>query len=168
MNRQFIWWIIKRIVSWITQGRSKKVKKEKKTKCDTCKTADSEIHFSVVTGKFKVSRKKLCRACAQAEHLKLTSALTCSMKEAGQTPQSLLGLVQQELEKSAGVKKEKSTSARGTPEDVVKRLEGDMSAAVAREDYELAAVLRDKIAALQGLNQDGKKGSKKTSEVSSS
>lgn len=133
-------------------------------KCDGCKTADAEVYFSVVTGKFKSSRKRYCRACAKSERLRLVPTLVGAAQAAGATHASLLGLVRQELEKSATAK---GTSpvvpANETSDSAVKRLEGEMNAAIAKEDYEKAAVVRDKIAALQG--KDAKKGSKKTGGI---
>ena len=60
-------------------------------------------------------------------------------------PTSVLGLVQQELDKSAAGEK----TVNETTGQTVKRLEKAMQAAISKEDYEAAAKIRDQIASIQ-------------------
>lgn len=111
-----------------------------KVKCDKCKTEDAVVYFAAVSGKGRASRHRYCKKCAQEERIRLTPP-----NAAPQQPTSVLGLVQQELNKSASGEK----TANETPDQAVKRLNKAMQAAITKEDYEGAAKIRDEIAVIQ-------------------
>jgi protein-arginine kinase activator protein McsA len=120
-------------------------------KCDKCKNAEATVFFSVVTGKFKSTRKKYCRPCAELEKISMIPKDKKSDYDEVSPPGSIMNLVQKEINK-------------GTPKPdldpvtiQIKRLNDDMAAAVAKEDYEKAAKIRDEINAIQAKRDSKKK-----------
>jgi len=125
---------------------------KKETKCDKCKEVEATVHFTVVSGKFSSSKKRYCKKCAGEERIKMTPPVNQqSSSERTDSGLSLLGMVQKEMSREDPTRK-----SRKSP---VAILTDAMAAAVAKEDYEKAANIRDEIAALQG--KDAKKGDNK-------
>lgn len=116
-----------------------------KSTCERCTGAEATVWFSVVTGKGKVSRRQYCRKCAEEERLKL---IPIAKPEPGDTqvqqaPQSLMDIVSKELEH--GKKSSPIPSAV-----TIKKLKSEMEKAIAEENYEKAAQIRDAIAKMNG------------------
>ena len=112
------------------------------TKCDKCTEANASVYFSVISGKGKVSKKQYCRACATAERLKITAN---EAEAQNLPPTTALGMVQNIMEKSISA----GPVVDDTPAGKIKSLEKDMAKAVANEDYERAAKIRDQIAVIK-------------------
>jgi protein-arginine kinase activator protein McsA len=112
-----------------------------KTKCDKCREAEATVYFAAISGKGRASRHRYCPKCAKEERVRLLP----SVIPQGQQPSSVLDMVRQELDKTASGE----PTAAETTEQAVKRLNRAMQAAIAKEDYEKAAKIRDEIAAIQ-------------------
>jgi len=112
-------------------------------KCDKCKAAEATVWFASVSGKGRATKHRYCRNCATEERVRLLPAVAAEAQR--QNPQSVLGMVKQEIGKAVAGEKR----AAETPDQAVKRLNKAMQAAIAKEDYEAAARIRDEIAAIR-------------------
>jgi protein-arginine kinase activator protein McsA len=110
-------------------------------KCEKCKEAEANVYFASISGKGKASRHRYCKKCAAEERVRLMPLASPQQQQ----PTSVLGMVQQALQKSVSGEK----TANETPDQAVKRLTKAMQAAIAKEDYETAAKVRDEITAIQ-------------------
>jgi len=116
-----------------------------KTKCDRCKDVPATVYFSVVSGKGKVTKKRYCVPCATVERIKLAPKMITRLENPAI---SVLNMVQEEMAKSAHA----APVVNNTLEGTIKRLEKELTAAVAKEDYETAAKIRDQIAVTKAKN----------------
>ena len=113
-------------------------------KCEKCGKAEATVYYSVVSGKFKATRKRYCKPCMETERVRLV--VPAQPAATPQAPQSLIDLVQGEMAKQDSKpegKKDESPASR------VKALEQKMKMAIREERYEDAAKARDEIASLQ-------------------
>jgi protein-arginine kinase activator protein McsA len=118
-------------------------------KCEKCQKAEAVVCYSVISGKFKATRKNYCKDCMASENIKTTPPPAQSVSPQSQEPQSLMNVVQDELAKHKTITRT-ATKAPDEPQPCgpVKGLRQRMQKAIAEENYEEAARIRDEIAKL--------------------
>lgn len=129
-------------------------------KCEKCEKSEATVFYTVISGKFKATRKRYCKTCMESERIR--TSVPPPQKVNPQQPQSLLDLAQGELAKKdskpADVKADK-------PQDkTIKGLELKMKMAIGEERYEDAARIRDEITSLSKAAPEAPKPSEKTVE----
>lgn len=137
----------KSLVNFLNTIELKEDELKKDTKCEKCKTSDAVVYFAVVSPKNRTSRKQYCKACALIERLKLTP----------QTPKetdnlSAIELVQKEMEKPSNPETNVENRKAASQSNNIDSLKKAMQVAIAKEDYEKAAKIRDQIASIKKLN----------------
>ena len=114
-------------------------------KCEKCNDAEATVFYSVISGKFKATRKRYCRPCMELEKVRLSVPPAQQVANSPQNNQSLIDLVQGEMSKKDNQEQGEGKSGE-TPDKKVKRLEQKMKIAIGKEQYEEAAKIRDEIA----------------------
>lgn len=123
-------------------------------KCENCMVNDAVMYLATIDWQGHTSKRKYCKKCAIQERVKVMLNLeqksAPNMKHESFTNKSPLDLVQDIMEKEYSKNKKNITKKPSQTE----LLEKALAEAVAKEDYEKAASIRDEINIINQLSDN--------------